>query len=603
MSVTRYGYLGPRGRRAFGTAVVAGTAIAVLPSPALAPAASSTPPVSPADAAATAAYLEDVSAFGQSLVANAPKSRDAVAALAERLGSECPGVLHGAPTEPAFSSASTLGEARRALRQLGDLRAELVDAIAAAYEEPDDEATTRLVSSLSTLQWSNLTLTSLVQALATSEQERLEAPALDVCADMAAWASSDYKTLSAGTTAFLARREADRARTRAEGEQLSIAQLLAQYESSGEKALARRIKTLDDEFVAGAVGTLSSSEPKVEEALGIHSPLEEGIERAKHATVIAHGRTAAGERFVAKAERATAGERGCKLTVSIENPPKRKAGLRGTISFSTGGECLSSKFSGPQASVRCDSGLLRITALAPASARTARLMLSNGREITSRVIRAPRLGGRAGYYYQVVRGPSPIPVSLTELSASDSTLRVVELPRVIECTKHPDKYLPGGRPRRLARGRAPEGPRFTIVGERFSYLGHVRFELKVNTTAEHGEGRGAVGGSSSIEVGGPPPPFSIDESTGCNPHLYDIVYGVLKPPGASVLVRISGVLTPLHEARIPAGLHAGGVLAYGAFAAAPTQLIVRDARGRTLISQSMTQSAKQTDEECEGEAE
>jgi hypothetical protein len=41
-----------------------------------------------------------------------------------------------------------------------------------------------------------------------------------------------------------------------------------------------------------------------------------------------------------------------------------------------------------------------------------------------------------------MRGPSPIPVSLTELDAQGATMAVLKLLAVVECTKHPIKYFP-----------------------------------------------------------------------------------------------------------------------------------------------------------------
>lgn len=76
---------------------------------------------------------------------------------------------------------------------------------------------------------------------------------------------------------------------------------------------------------------------------------------------------------------------------------------------------------------------------------SVRLRLGDNRTITSKAIGVPRrLGGPAGLYYQVVRGPSPIPVSLMELDAHGKTLAVLKLPAVVECTKKEKDYVSGG---------------------------------------------------------------------------------------------------------------------------------------------------------------
>ena len=132
----------------------------------------------------------------------------------------------------------------------------------------------------------------------------------------------------------------------------------------------------------------------------------------------------------------------------------------------------------------------------------------------------------------------------------------------------------------------------------------MHFELKLEKAAEGGEGGVAFGESSgSIGAGGKPRVFSLKESTGCIPHVYDIAWGLLKPPARTVLVRTAGVLTRLREVAIPADLHAGGVIVYDAFAAPPTELIIRDGRGKTIQRESLAESAKASTERCEGETE
>lgn len=53
-----------------------------------------------------------------------------------------------------------------------------------------------------------------------------------------------------------------------------------------------------------------------------------------------------------------------------------------------------------------------------------------------------------------------------------------------------------------------------------------------------------------------------------------------------------------------ARLHAGGVLAYGAFSPIPTELLTRDASGKIVsVDSNFATAAKATIETCEGEAE
>jgi len=82
-----------------------------------------------------------------------------------------------------------------------------------------------------------------------------------------------------------------------------------------------------------------------------------------------------------------------------------------------------------------------------------------------------------------------------------------------------------------------------------------------------------------------------------------IVYGLLKAPRDAVVARVSGALVPLRKVVIPARLHPGGVLVYGAFTRLPTELLVRNASGRTVDRKNFGEAAKFETETCEGEAE
>lgn len=77
--------------------------------------------------------------------------------------------------------------------------------------------------------------------------------------------------------------------------------------------------------------------------------------------------------------------------------------------------------------------------------------------------------------------------------------------------------------------------------------------------------------------------FSWQIKTGCQPHEYAILYGILKNAHDTVWARGPDGLTQLRRVRIPARLHQRGVLAYSATPSAPSELIVRAPGGRTLL--------------------
>ncbi len=185
------------------------------------------------------------------------------------------------------------------------------------------------------------------------------------------------------------------------------------------------------------------------------------------------------------------------------------------------------------------------------------------------------------------------------------TLTVLKLPAVVECTKHPVKYLPGGIVN-LAHGSLPRGPSFTIRGEGYRKLGADHFELKLRVSNEEllfgggGEGEGLDG---DLAVPNGVRSLEPQASSGCLPEPYAIIYGLLRAPGDTVLARVSGTLVPLRKVAIPARLHPGGVLVYGAFTPLPTELLVRNQSGKTVDRENLGEAAKSDTEMCEGEAE
>ena len=592
-----------------------------------------TPKLTAADRAATHAYLVATEAWDEAQLANMPQSNAAVTAAAAQISGECPGVLTGAPPKgsefgptstesPIQESARAEGERSRESRQREDLKTELSAALDDASQQSNRIAEQALISAIAPLKWSNPAITELVHFTAEYGQEDLNAAAPSVCADMRAWVASGYRMLAPASKEFKKRSEALLKRilevitSHVFAHLKPFAQTVAPYESAADRALARRTRSL-----AAQLGkdhkAREEADTRLEAAVGLPPPEIPQFERiVKKPTEVAHGRTAAGGHFVVLAERAKRipgfpHKSGCTTSVTIEES-SRTAG-EGLVSVSSGGSerCLSRSHVTPEQQVNCDAGKLRIEANLLPATRSVRLLLSNNRTITSPAVRVPaRLGGPAGYYYQAVRGPSPIPVSLTELDAHGNQLTVLKLPAVVECATKLRKYVRGGIVR-LAHESLPQGPTFTIRGERYRELGRAHFELRLSESGGEGElfgstSNGAFFGIVSIGGGqqlGTSRVFSSQVSNGCKPQPYEIVYGVLKDPRDTVLARVSGKLVPLHVVAIPARLHAGGVLAYGAFSPIPTELVVRDARGKTVAREDLGSEAKSETERCEGEAE
>lgn len=583
--------------------------------------------VTPLDRAETRALLEARYVYEQALVASAPASKAAEEGLASTLGGECPGVLANAPygtlktlfeSQLRSRSPRQMGEANRENRQLGDLQGELSIALELRLIEPDRQAASAYARAVRSLRWNNNALTVLERTGAAELEWELRSAPPNVCADTRAWVASGYKTLLPATKALIREREAVVSPVFHVLRELLASfpnsDPLLVYEGPREKALARKIDVLERAVKSVRKGLATG----LERTLGVaqaetQAETEEAPKGpAKGSVKIGHGTTAAGGDYTVWLEPKPGSSPQaprCRLSMEVLETEAESNSIEDREIDGTGvNEVCLSRLHPRAPSVQCrDAGLLTIEAQTLPRARTVRLHLSDGRQISSRVAIVPaKLGGPAGFYYQVVRGPSPIPVALTEVDAHGTVLRTVRLPRTAKCARQSPKLLPGGN-RTIARGSLPQGPSFSIIGERYSLTGKIHFDLRVEVAAE-AEASGLISDASSIVVGvhlksKPSTPFALKMRTGCQPHEYAILYGVLKAPTDTVLARSSGSLQPLRRVRIPASLHAHGVLAYIALPAVPSELLVRTPTGKTVFTERLAGRALETKETCEGEAE
>jgi hypothetical protein len=281
---------------------------------------------SSADTTATRAYLQAGYAWNQAVAANLPASRAATEGFADRLGGECAGILTGAPTGSSSpGGARQFGEFKRETEQLEDLEEELSLALESPWWQPDHQATLALVSAVMPLSWSGPTLTRLVHLHITEfeeQQEQLERGAPIVCADIKAWVSSGYKTLSSGTKEFESRREAP---VRPQTPKPSTAQLLAPYEGPEEKAIIKKAHKLQQQIASSQKKTVRAVYERLQLAVGLTpARRQSGQEPPPGSMVIGKGRTAAGGKYVVTLEPAEPpnGPRrpGCKLPITIKGP-------------------------------------------------------------------------------------------------------------------------------------------------------------------------------------------------------------------------------------------------------------------------------------------
>lgn len=542
------------------------------------------------DEQATHAYLIARYKLSRALLREAAAVRGAQSAAATQIGRECRGVLSGMP-QPSVGllvahTPRVKGEDARFTHQQETIEAELDAATAQPRDSLYRPAEEAYAAEVRQLSWSDPTIASRLQTVTAAELERVSTPGPSFCADARAWTQSGYRALSAASREFEASKEARKRSTR---EDRSPSALLKPYENAADRALIRKTGAVDNKLLAGIVAAVRA-DFRLRRILGFpHADTEEPKKRI----VLGRGRTAAGTRF--EVSSGTSGglfrsASSChgSVTVAYTRPGEPEVlivgGPNNPICLSKAGERHPALF--------CEEGIETIQTAVPASVRSVRLVLANGRTIESRVVHGPRRdGGPAGIYAQEIRGSSSHAVSLVELNASNEVVLTLDLPRY-RCVK-PREQRELLTSVELATGHTPQGASFTITafgefnGEPFLY---------VDTGVDPQLNELAIGPQA-------PKAFPWSLSIGCAPHPYAILYGILAPPGTSVTAQTPQGAVTLNVVPIEPRLHAKGLLVYGAFATLPSKLLVRRGDGSTLYSESLVAKDKEAAEFCEGYAE
>jgi hypothetical protein len=553
------------------------------------------PPVSPADAAATRAYLQAVYQLDRADLNNATASRSVAGTFAQQLGQECHGVLAGEPKEeegPPGSLAPTpraRGELQRSGMQEQTINHELSSAFFATAYELDRGAVETYDAQVARLNWSNPKIAPLAQLDASLDLESVAPPTVDVCSDMSAWAHSGYHVLSTASRAF---QQAQMVRSQRELPSGSIGALLKPYEDAADRRLIRVTKSLQTRIAAAYSGNVRVL-ARLQRTLGVP---ESSIEEERHAPMLGRRTTRDGATVTVRSYAPREASRpSCQHSVSVEFS-ERSQGSSGGSSGHGDSLCIGS---GGQRhpSGSCGSGVQSITAAVPPSVRAVRLVFSDGHTITSRVIRIPRsAGGPAGVYAESIRGYSPYPVSLAELDARGHVVKSYPL-KEIRCMREPPPER-GPTLVDLADVITPYGEQFTIQGL-VVHFGHDETSFNLALLAGPRGAREESGGQGEAE----PKAFSWSLEHECPPHEYTIIYGILSVPGDSVWARTPSGLTPLTEVALAPDLHSGGPLEYGVFSTQPAELVVRRSDGATLDSESLASRDEEETEFCQGYAE
>jgi hypothetical protein len=241
----------------------------------------------------------------------------------------------------------------------------------------------------------------------------------------------------------------------------------------------------------------------------------------------------------------------------------------------------------------CEVGLETFQTAVPASVRSVRLVLANGRAVESRVVRVSRRdGGPAGIYAQAIRGSASHAVTLVELNAGGGVVLTVKLPRY-RCVKprnKPEELLTNIQ---LASGHTPEGETFTISTFR-SINGEPSLSVDTGVDPELQEPAIGLGFRST---------FRWSLSIGCTPHPYAILYGIVVPPGQSVVARTPQGPVALNVVPLEPRLHANGSLAYGVFNALPSELTVLGSGGSAVYAENLQAKVTEAAQFCDGYAE
>lgn len=291
--------------------------------------------------------------------------------------------------------------------------------------------------------------------------------------------------------------------------------------------------------------------------------------------VIGHGRTYAGTTFTAMLTQTP----DCQLTVTIHEGSRRGAHIL----------CYSVYARPERPQVECLGGVLVIHMPLAAEVTRVRLTLSNRHSVTSPVITVPRnLGGPRSLYYQAVRGPSPIPVAITELSANGQVLGTSPVVRRIpECTPQIVERVPGST-RGIAVVRAPGRQTLTFSSYANRVFGRVRSAIKVRLTGVHT----TVVGSGPLRYA---PPLHWMASRVCDSHPFTVTYGVLESPSDIPVVRVGRNTHVMNHVMLPPATGWTGVFIYAVTRRTPADVAVETPGGEVIVSEEVRRALGGTD--------
>jgi hypothetical protein len=183
--------------------------------------------VTPADVAATRAYLFAMHQLRRATKGDGPAEQAGVHALVEHVSSQCPNVLGGMPANKALLEISE------------EISLDVIHAVV----QPERDAIIAFAKKVQRLRWSNPKLTYYIDGSAAEGSANAELVAPEICSDASILAASNFQRVSASTTRFLhqanaANSKVDVTSPSESGDlQQDIMRMLKPYERPDEKAL------------------------------------------------------------------------------------------------------------------------------------------------------------------------------------------------------------------------------------------------------------------------------------------------------------------------------------------------------------------------------
>ena len=507
---------------------------------------------SSSDTQATHAYLIAQYKLATALLHETAAARGAESAAAAQIARGCPGVVSGMPQEPSLRPfPAPLPRVRGENARFSEQKQTIEEELGAAVDReslylPAEEAFAAEVRQLS---WSNPAIAAARSRDHVEAASRLR-PRSTV---LRRREGVDPERLSRpvgdqpGIRGFTSGTEELRAGRTFAGH---AAEALREHSGSSADPQDQRLENKLLASAGAAVRTVFS----LDRIVGFPRA---GTEEPKPIAV-GHESTAAGTSFQVSSESGGLFDgRGCHRSASVyySRPGAPEVLIQGGLNNPI---CLSPpQYRHP--ALFCEVGIETIQTAVPASVRSVRLTLANGRTIGSRVVRVSRRdGGPAGIYAQEIRGSTSHAMSLVELNAGGSIVLTVN------CR---DTAVSNDAMHRRDSRRAQNSPAGAPQEENpsrsaLSAVSTASLSSASDTGVDPELGEPAIGPGASKA-------FRWSLSIGCTPHPYAILYGILAPPGKSVVAQTPQGADALNVVPVEPRMHANGPLVYECSARCP----------------------------------